>query len=58
MCLRVQAHERLEDVKLQAVGENNVELVTDILASLHSVAEDDTAAAELAKILEEPHFQV
>ncbi|KAG7276025.1 hypothetical protein CRUP_004422 [Coryphaenoides rupestris] len=48
---------RLEDVKLQAVGENSVALVTDLLKSLRSIADDDLAAAELAKILEEPHFQ-
>ncbi|CAL8247098.1 unnamed protein product [Lota lota] len=52
-----KAHERLEVVKLQAVGENNMELITDILESLHSVAGNDIAAAELAKILVEPHFQ-
>uniref|UniRef100_A0A667ZSS3 Protein associated with LIN7 2, MAGUK p55 family member a n=1 Tax=Myripristis murdjan TaxID=586833 RepID=A0A667ZSS3_9TELE len=51
------AHERLEEVKLQAVRDNNVQLVTEILDSLSIVAEKDGTAAELAKILREPHFQ-
>lgn len=56
--LCVKAHERLEEVKLQAVRDNNVQLVTEILDSLSIVAEKDGTAAELAKILREPHFQV
>ncbi|KAK7886235.1 hypothetical protein WMY93_025856 [Mugilogobius chulae] len=52
-----KAHERLEDKKLEAVREDNVELVTDILISLTDLSENNTAAAELAKILQEPHFQ-
>uniref|UniRef100_A0A668A7N5 Protein associated with LIN7 2, MAGUK p55 family member a n=1 Tax=Myripristis murdjan TaxID=586833 RepID=A0A668A7N5_9TELE len=52
-----KAHERLEEVKLQAVRDNNVQLVTEILDSLSIVAEKDGTAAELAKILREPHFQ-
>uniref|UniRef100_A0A8C4Z7P9 Protein associated with LIN7 2, MAGUK p55 family member a n=1 Tax=Gadus morhua TaxID=8049 RepID=A0A8C4Z7P9_GADMO len=52
-----KAHERLEVMQLTAVGENNMELVTDILESLHSAEGDDVAAAELTRILEEPHFQ-
>ncbi|XP_056458478.1 protein PALS2-like isoform X3 [Gadus chalcogrammus] len=52
-----KAHDRLEVMQLTAVGENNMELVTDILESLHSAEGDDVAAAELTRILEEPHFQ-
>ncbi|XP_056141883.1 MAGUK p55 subfamily member 6a isoform X2 [Lampris incognitus] len=52
-----KAHERLEDVKLQAVGDNNVQLVTEVLDSVTKLAETDASAAELAKILQEPHFQ-
>ena len=57
-CVCEQAHERLEDVQLQAVGDNNVQLISDILESLNSLAEKDAGAAELTKILCEPHFQV
>ncbi|XP_033836355.1 MAGUK p55 subfamily member 6a [Periophthalmus magnuspinnatus] len=52
-----KAHERLEDKKLEAVRDNNIQLVTDILTSLTDLSEKNTAAAELAKILQEPHFQ-
>lgn len=56
MCL--QAHERLEEVKLQAVQSDNVQLVTEILESLKNLQETDAAVAELTKILQEPHFKV
>lgn len=56
MCL--QAHERLEEVKLQAVQSDNVQLVTEILESLKNLQETDAAIAELTKILQEPHFKV
>ncbi|RXN36327.1 MAGUK p55 subfamily member 6-like isoform X3 [Labeo rohita] len=52
-----QAHERLEDVKLEAVQENNVELVTEILGDISGLSVRDDSAAELSKILQEPHFQ-
>ncbi|KAG7242104.1 hypothetical protein INR49_024150 [Caranx melampygus] len=52
-----KAHERLEEVKLQAVRDNNVQLVTEILDSLNNLPEKDAVAAELAKILQEPHFK-
>ncbi|KAJ0047431.1 hypothetical protein NL108_001302, partial [Boleophthalmus pectinirostris] len=51
------AHERLEDKKLEAVRDDNIQLVTDILTSLTNLSEKNTAAEELAKILQEPHFQ-
>uniref|UniRef100_A0A8D3BEH4 Protein associated with LIN7 2, MAGUK p55 family member a n=1 Tax=Scophthalmus maximus TaxID=52904 RepID=A0A8D3BEH4_SCOMX len=51
-----KAHERLEVVKLQAVRDDNVLLVTEIVDSLNNLPEKDAAAAELAKILQEPHF--
>ncbi|XP_046887380.1 MAGUK p55 subfamily member 6a isoform X1 [Hypomesus transpacificus] len=52
-----KAHERLEDVKLEAVRDNNLQLVTEILDSMSGLTGCDTGAAELAKILQEPHFQ-
>ncbi|KAF7669472.1 hypothetical protein LDENG_00186440 [Lucifuga dentata] len=52
-----KAHERLEEVKLQAVRDDNVELVTEILDSLNNLSDKDAAAAELTKILQEPHFK-
>ncbi|CAB1446382.1 unnamed protein product [Pleuronectes platessa] len=52
-----KAHERLEEVELQAVRDDNVQLVTEILDSLHELPEKDPAATELVNILQEPHFQ-
>uniref|UniRef100_A0A8D0H337 MAGUK p55 scaffold protein 2 n=1 Tax=Sphenodon punctatus TaxID=8508 RepID=A0A8D0H337_SPHPU len=51
------AHERLEETKLEAVRDNNLELVQEILKDLSHVTQQDSAAAELAHILQEPHFQ-
>ncbi|KAM8795257.1 MAGUK p55 subfamily member 2 isoform 2-T2 [Eudromia elegans] len=51
------AHERLEETKLEAVRDNNVELVQEILRDIGRLARRDGAAAELARILREPHFQ-
>lgn len=53
-----QAHEQLEEVKLEAVQDNNVELVTEILGDISSLKVKDDSAAELSRILQEPHFQV
>ena len=53
-----QAHERLEETKLEAVRDNNVELVQEILHDIGHLVQQDSAAAELARILREPHFQV
>lgn len=53
-----QAHEQLEEVKLEAVQDNNVELVTEILGDINSLKVKDDSAAELSRILQEPHFQV
>ncbi|CAB1350696.1 unnamed protein product [Coregonus sp. 'balchen'] len=53
----VKAHERLEDVRLEAVQDNNVELVTDILGDITALSVRDDSAAELSRILQEPHFQ-
>ncbi|NXS57222.1 MPP2 protein, partial [Brachypteracias leptosomus] len=53
-----KAHERLEETKLEAVRGDNVELVQEILRDLGQLARQDGAAAELARILREPHFQV
>ncbi|XP_010221366.1 PREDICTED: MAGUK p55 subfamily member 2, partial [Tinamus guttatus] len=52
-----KAHERLEETKLEAVRDNNVELVQEILRDIGHLARQDSAAAELARILREPHFQ-
>ncbi|KAK2855057.1 hypothetical protein Q7C36_006926 [Tachysurus vachellii] len=52
-----KAHERLEDVKLEAVRNNNVELVSEILSDISCLAVQNDSAAELSKILKEPHFQ-
>nr|XP_034991492.1 MAGUK p55 subfamily member 2 isoform X2 [Zootoca vivipara] len=51
------AHERLEETKLEAVRDNNLELVQEILKDITRIAQQDSTAAELARILQEPHFQ-
>ncbi|KAL7857425.1 hypothetical protein SRHO_G00163240 [Serrasalmus rhombeus] len=51
------AHERFEEPKLEAVRDNNVELVQDILKDLTSLTDHSQTAHELACILKEPHFQ-
>ncbi|KAL0597730.1 MAGUK p55 subfamily member 2 [Plecturocebus cupreus] len=56
-CFHSQAHERLEETKLEAVRDNNLELVQEILRDLAQLAEQSSTAAELAHILQEPHFQ-
>lgn len=53
-----QAQEQLEEVKLEAVQDNNVELVTEILGDISGLKVKDDSAAELSRILKEPHFQV
>lgn len=57
MCV-FQAHEQFEEPKLEAVRENNVELVQDILKELSPLTHRSQAADELVRILKEPHFQV
>nr|XP_029514800.1 MAGUK p55 subfamily member 6 [Oncorhynchus nerka] len=52
-----KAHERLEDLRLEAVQDNNIELVTDILGDITALSVRDDSAAELSRILQEPHFQ-
>ncbi|XP_060112283.1 MAGUK p55 subfamily member 2 isoform X1 [Heteronotia binoei] len=52
-----KAHERLEETKLEAVRDNNLELVQEILKDISRIAQQDSTAAELARILQEPHFQ-
>ncbi|XP_066484057.1 MAGUK p55 subfamily member 2 isoform X1 [Tiliqua scincoides] len=52
-----KAHERLEETKLEAVRDNNLELVQEILKDITCIAQQDSTAAELARILQEPHFQ-
>ncbi|KAM9504543.1 MAGUK p55 subfamily member 2-like isoform 3-T3 [Salvelinus alpinus] len=53
----LQAHENLEESKLEAVSDNNMELVQDILKELTPLTHRNKAADELARILKEPHFQ-
>lgn len=57
LCL-TQAQEQLEEVKLEAVQDNNVELVTEILGDINNLKVKDDSTAELSRILQEPHFQV
>ncbi|XP_069490452.1 MAGUK p55 subfamily member 2 isoform X6 [Ambystoma mexicanum] len=52
-----KAHERLEESKLEAVSDNNLELVQEVLQDISPILEQSRAAAELAGILQEPHFQ-
>ncbi|KAJ8290667.1 hypothetical protein GJAV_G00016100 [Gymnothorax javanicus] len=52
-----KAHERLEDAKLEAVRDKNLELVSEILKDIDGLVNQDSNAAELARILKEPHFQ-
>ncbi|XP_029602621.1 MAGUK p55 subfamily member 6 isoform X2 [Salmo trutta] len=52
-----KAHERLADVKLEAVRDNNQQLVSEILDSLTGLSSRDASAEELANILQEPHFK-
>lgn len=56
--VKPQAHERFEEPKLEAVRENNVELVQDILKELGPLSHRSQAVDELVRILKEPHFQV
>uniref|UniRef100_A0A8C7U812 Membrane protein, palmitoylated 2b (MAGUK p55 subfamily member 2) n=1 Tax=Oncorhynchus mykiss TaxID=8022 RepID=A0A8C7U812_ONCMY len=51
------AHENLEESRLEAVSDNNMELVQDILKELTPLTHRNKAADELARILKEPHFQ-
>uniref|UniRef100_A0A4W4HKZ7 Membrane protein, palmitoylated 2b (MAGUK p55 subfamily member 2) n=1 Tax=Electrophorus electricus TaxID=8005 RepID=A0A4W4HKZ7_ELEEL len=48
---------RYEEPKLEAVRDNNVELVQDILRDLTPHTPHSQMALELARILREPHFQ-
>ncbi|XP_066210341.1 protein PALS2 isoform X4 [Saccopteryx leptura] len=52
-----KAHERLEDSKLEAVSDNNLELVNEILKDISPLINVDENVAELVGILKEPHFQ-
>ncbi|XP_061299489.1 MAGUK p55 subfamily member 2 isoform X3 [Pezoporus flaviventris] len=52
-----KAHERLEERRLEAVQDNNVALVQEILRDIGPLAPRDSAAAELSRILRQPHFQ-
>ncbi|CAB1333889.1 unnamed protein product [Coregonus sp. 'balchen'] len=48
---------RLEDVKLEAVRDNNQQLISEILDSITGLSGRDASAEELANILQEPHFK-
>ncbi|XP_056375797.1 protein PALS2 isoform X3 [Hyla sarda] len=52
-----KAHERLEDTKLEAVSDNNLELLHEILEDISPLVDQDKNVEELVGILKEPHFQ-
>ncbi|XP_043911089.1 MAGUK p55 subfamily member 2 isoform X1 [Protopterus annectens] len=52
-----KAHERLEETRLEAVSDNNLELVREILEDISPIAHANSSAAELSRILQGPHFQ-
>ncbi|KAG8443002.1 hypothetical protein GDO86_011717 [Hymenochirus boettgeri] len=54
---RLRAHERLEDSKLEAVSENNIDLLNEIIEEISPLVEEDKNVQELVGILKEPHFQ-
>ncbi|XP_016350433.1 MAGUK p55 subfamily member 2-like [Sinocyclocheilus anshuiensis] len=49
--------ESLEETRLEAVRDNNVELVQDILRELSPFTHHSNTAAELSRILNQPNFQ-
>ncbi|XP_050957019.1 MAGUK p55 subfamily member 2a isoform X1 [Labeo rohita] len=49
--------ESLEETRMEAVRDNNVELVQDILRELSPFTQRSNTAAELSRILNQPHFQ-
>ncbi|XP_059386548.1 MAGUK p55 subfamily member 2-like isoform X1 [Carassius carassius] len=51
------SREHYEEPKLEAVRDNNMELVQDILRDLTTLTPHSQAAHELACILKEPHFK-
>uniref|UniRef100_A0A4W3I261 MAGUK p55 scaffold protein 2b n=1 Tax=Callorhinchus milii TaxID=7868 RepID=A0A4W3I261_CALMI len=52
-----KAHEKLEETKLEAVRDNNLELVKEIIEDITPITKASETAAELTQILQEPHFQ-
>ncbi|NWH77536.1 MPP6 protein, partial [Piaya cayana] len=52
-----KAHERLEDSKLEAVSDNNLKLVNEIIEDISPLVNKDENIAELVGILKQPHFQ-
>lgn len=58
LCVYVKSREHFEEPKLEAVRDNNMELVQDILRDLTPITPHSRAAQELSFILKEPHFQV
>ncbi|KAG8446791.1 hypothetical protein GDO86_014306 [Hymenochirus boettgeri] len=55
--LTIEAQERLEETRLEAVRENNLQLVQEILQDMAGVRDPSNTATELQRILQEPHFQ-
>lgn len=53
-----EQEESLKDLRLSPVRENNVELLQEILRDLDPFTHRSNTAAELARILTQPHFQV
>ncbi|XP_060721917.1 MAGUK p55 subfamily member 6b [Tachysurus vachellii] len=57
VCSLAKLHDRLEDMKLEAVQDNNVVLVSEILGVIRGLTVRNNCAAELSQILQQPHFQ-
>ncbi|XP_047015073.1 MAGUK p55 subfamily member 6b isoform X3 [Ictalurus punctatus] len=57
VCSLTKVHEHLEDMKLEAVQDNNLELVSEILGVIRGLTIRDDSATELLRILQQPHFQ-
>lgn len=53
-----EQEESLKEPRLSPVRENNVELLQEILRDLDPFTNRSDTAAELARILTQPHFQV
>ncbi|XP_030637982.1 MAGUK p55 subfamily member 2a isoform X2 [Chanos chanos] len=53
----VEHPESVEETRLEAVRDNNIELVQDILRELSPFTHRSNTAAELSQILNQPHFQ-
>lgn len=57
-CVCQEQEESLKELRLSPVRENNVELLQEILRDLDPFTHRSNTAAELTRILTQPHFQV